>query len=180
MVQFFGGIVLVIVVLIIIGCATNYAEQKQHEKDTRLRFEDKMNWRKCGVVESYKRRGLNVVPGNSKCPICGTTNTARAYDGNGGRAEECKTCGKRYAKDKQDGVIPDGIVCSQAYNFSGYWALRLIEWEYRNGKIDESEMNAKRQALIAELNARYEQRCQPKPKPAEKPFDTSYRDNYLS
>jgi len=141
----------------------NEAERQRCEEQKRAR-ED---WRKIGVYLSYLERDMLHTHEGQVCPVCGCVNEYTRL---------CGACVKRYAKDMEDHILPDGLQPSVTFDAEDWYVLRLIEYELRSGAISRQEALEKRAAAIREINEREEKRRNPPPK---KEMDTSYRDDYL-
>lgn len=143
---------------------------------------DKMNWRKVGVVRSCHNREMMKTRYGQKCLICGEPNPNDRGDG-GSIPTACPTCKKRYKRDIEDGIFPQGISKnSHTYGSEAWYVFRLIEYELRCGAISEEEAQEMRQSFIDNINEfdQWWRQLNEQHKKQQETFDTSYRDDYLS
>lgn len=174
-------VLIIIIAMVLIALYGVYTEKRaEHQRALEITERERkkleaQNWRKVGVLESYRNRNMLEIRFRDVCPVCGKEDMRRAGE-SGMMPISCPTCEKRFERDMKDGVCPSGLSESarKRLNFDSYYSLRLIEYELRSGAISESEAHAKHQALIDQLN----QMAQPRPQPPKKD-ETSYRNDYL-
>lgn len=180
------GFIILILLGIVAWCQERLKAQHDNERirSAHAQYEvDDRDWRKVGVVESYRNRKMMEVAYGDTCPICGERQHRSIGDGNGPHYAPCPTCEERYTKDRDNGIFPPGISSdNQCYNAIYYYALRLIEYELRTGAIDLTEAQAMQRSLIQEINeydAKFKQDSQRQEYARSHP-DTSYRNDYLN
>lgn len=180
MFKFIVVAVVCIIIFAVLGSTKEKYETKQaideeHAERARRALEAQ-DWRKVGVVESYRNRGMLGVTFHSICPLCGHT---QPY-GEGSTPVACPTRFKRFEQDKRDGIFPSGISPDNVFYLGEhYCAFRLIELELREGDISKAEACEKRAALVEEVNQGHNAIMQVRQRERQPP-DTSYRNDYLT
>lgn len=113
---------------------------------------------------------FNKIKPHRHCLICGWENTD-AYDN-----RYCPVCEQRFEHDMEDGVYPRRLNAHAKEYFNDFqWhLLRLIEAEHKRGCLSLTEATECTKKCIEFFNQRAEEIKH------VKPFDTNYRDDYLS